>query len=123
MPIFLSALIADPIKAALSAFAVVAALALLATGTALHFAHAKIDTQNRTIGQLQGTVVFQNDRINHFNGLAVAAQKRARTAREAATAAHARDEATIAGLLGRPLQTDPTKACEAADAAILEFAK
>jgi hypothetical protein len=84
---------------------------------------ATVARLNRSLGQMQGAVTLQNDSINNYKGLADAAVKRAKAAQEASTRAHAGDAATIAALLAKPVETDPAKACAAADTLILETIK
>lgn len=101
---------------------VVAGLALLVMGAMYHVSQNRVAAANRTIGQLKGTVEFQNNRVTAFEAAVAAAQKRAAAAVKAVDAAHAKDEQTITALLNRPY-APPELACKAADDLLLEYAK
>ncbi len=71
-----------------------------------------------TVGQLKGSLDFQNDAVTRLGTETAAAQKVAKAAQEASRRSHASDAATVAQFLSAPIQTDPIKACEAADEAL-----
>lgn len=101
---------------------VAAGIALLVLGAMFHFSQNRVAAANRTIGQLNGTILFQNARITTFEAAVMSAQKRAAAATKVADAKQAAGERTITELLNRPL-APPELACKAADDVLLEFAR
>src|SRR5258708_3074661 len=76
-----------------------------------------------TVGQLKGSLEFQNLQVGVEGEKTLTAQKAARAAIDAARAAHAGDDAQIAAIAALPVETDLAAACKAADDAIMEFIK
>jgi hypothetical protein len=76
-----------------------------------------------TVGQLKGSLDFQNHMVSDLGTKTAAAQALVRAAQKAARTAHSGDDALVAALVAKPVETDPVKACAAADAAILENIK
>ncbi len=72
-----------------------------------------------TVGQLKGSLEFQNMAVEDLGKKSAEATSRAQGAVAAAAAAHAGDGALVAALLSKPVQTDLALACKAADDAIL----
>lgn len=79
--------------------------------------------KEHAIANLQSAIQDQNTSIEKYQTLVKAAQASAQAAIKIAQARAAKDKATIADLLARPLAATPEAACKAADDAILEFAK
>lgn len=106
----------------------VVALGIAAAGAALSVSEYRIHTlteslaqANRAIGQLQSSIKNQNAGIEATVKAAQSALRLSQAAQKAAQARHAGDAATIAALRARRLETDPAKACEAADGIIHQF--
>lgn len=120
---FLSVLTSKP--AAL--IADIAVLILLVVAGALwltnHSLDARLTTATNSIGQLKGSLDFQNLQVSQLGKASAAAKKQAQAAVAAATAAHAGDDARVAAILAAPVPSDPAQACEAADQSIREFFK
>ncbi len=79
----------------------------------------EVTSAQNTVGQLKGSLEFQNMAVQDLGNKSAQAAARAQGAIEASRAAHAGDAAAIAALVSKPVQTDPLLACSAADAAIL----
>jgi hypothetical protein len=114
----LTSKLAGPIA---TAVAIALAIALIVSKAETADLSHRLDTATNTIGQLKGSLDFQNRMVSDLGTKTAAAQKLARSLTEASRRQHAGDAATVAALLAKPVQTDPVKACAAADAAILEL--
>lgn len=100
--------------------AVVAGFVILAMGLALHFQGNRLASANRTIGQLQGTIQNQNAQVDAWKAAGDRAGRTARATLAEAKKQKAADEKHMTSILNRPIPADPTIACRAADALILE---
>lgn len=99
-------------------------LALVLLGSRLQLANSRlaVERQARSITQLQGTILNQNDTIAKFQAEMVAKLKVSQAALKVARTAGAKTDKTIADLRSRVLPVAPGEAaCKAADALILEF--
>jgi hypothetical protein len=76
-----------------------------------------------TVGQLNGSLDFQNRMVSDLGTKTAASQKLVRALQAASALAHAGDAAQAAALVAAPVETDLAKACAAADQHILENIK
>jgi hypothetical protein len=76
-----------------------------------------------TVGQLKGSLDFQNHMVSDLGTKTAAAQKAVKALLAASALAHAGDAAKAAVLVAAPVETDLVKACAAADQHILENIK
>jgi len=85
----------------------------------------RLEAQNVLLGAnvltLEGAVETQNQKTRDFAALVNVTIKSSQEALRAALAGRSDRDATIADLLARPLETNPERACLAADTLILEF--
>lgn len=102
---------------------VVLAIALLGAKMETAAQSRLLTASQNTIGQLKGSLEFQNMAVEDLGKKSAEAKARADGAIAAAGAAHAGDGALVAALLSAPAQTDPVLACKAADDAILRSIK
>ncbi len=123
MEAILSVLTSRP--AALAAEVAMVVLVIALTVTRLEIAdrdHQIVSAQN-TIGQLKGSLEFQNMAVEDLGKKSAQAAARAQGAIESSRAAHSGDAAMVAALLAKPIQTDPLLACQAADKSIMDMIK
>jgi hypothetical protein len=111
----LTSKLAGPIAMAV---AIALAIALIVSKAETADLSRRLDTATATIGQLKGSLDFQNHMVSDLGTKTATAQKLARSLTDAARAAHASDAATAAALISKPVESDPVKACEAADASL-----
>lgn len=80
---------------------------------------SQLTVATNTVGQLKGSLEFQNQAVEDLGKKSAAATARAQSLLQASQAAHAGDVAQAAALVAKPVETDPVLACKAADQAIL----
>lgn len=114
----LTSKVAGPIATACAAVLLVMCLSLWLEKGSLE---RQLTTATNTVTQLKGSLAFQNLQVSQLGAQSAAAEARAKKLLAASQAAHAGDDAKVAALLAAPVQTDPAKACEAADKLIYEF--
>lgn len=121
MPIvaFLTGKIAGPLFVVISA-ALAFSLIIAVTLNSVHV--REITRLTATIGQLKGSLAFQNQMVSQLGAQSAAAQAKARSLTAASRQAHAGDAAVAAALVAKPVETDPVLACKAADDTIQGFA-
>jgi hypothetical protein len=83
----------------------------------------QLSTAEDTIGQLKGSLDFQNRMVSDLGTKTAVAQALVKAAQKAARTAHSGDAALVATLVAKSVETDPVLACKAADDAILEHIK
>ena len=106
-----------------SLIAVSLAIALSVSAIQKGVLSRQLTAAQNSIGQLKGSLDFQNHMVSDLGTKTAAAQKLTRAALAASAKAHSNDAAQVAALVAAPVETDPVKACSAADAAILENIK
>jgi hypothetical protein len=111
----LTSKLAGPIA---TAVAVALAIALIVAKAENADLSHRLDTATSTIGQLNGSIDFQNHMVTDLGAKTAAAQKLAKSLTDASRQAHAGDAATATALAAKPVESDPVKACAAADAAL-----
>lgn len=123
MPLILSVLTgrAVPLVAGIALAVLLTVIALLSWN--IHSLNNRLAGANRTIGQLQGTILNVNAQVDEWKAAGDKASKAALATLQASRKASAAAEAKIAAALARPAPTDPTLACKAADDLILEVIK
>lgn len=102
---------------------VVLAIALIGAKMETAALSRQLGRATNTIGQLKGSLDFQNKVVSDLGTKTAAAQKLARGLVAASAAAHAGDTEKAAALVAAPVEIDLAKACAAADTAILENIK
>ena len=127
MPVLLqtlfSALTSKPAALLAEIAVVVLVIAVASSKIEISVLNRQLTAAQNTVGQLKGSLEFQNMAVEDLGKKSAEAAARAQGAIDAARAAHAGDAATIAALVTKPVQSDPVLACKAADAAILENVK
>ncbi len=123
MEAILSVLTSKP--AALLAWAATVSLVIVLSAFAIQKGELRREnaTLLNTVGQLKGSLDFQNQAVTHLGTETAAAQKVAKAAQAAAAKAHANDATQAAALVAAPVETDLVKACAAADQHIMENIK
>lgn len=126
MEAILSVLTSKP--AALLAWAATVSLAIALSVFAVQKGELRREnaTLLNTVGQLKGSLDFQNDAVTRLGTETAAAQKVAKAAQEASGRAHAGDAAAVAALLSQASNSgsvSPMEACIAADKSILDTIK
>lgn len=111
-----------PLTAKVAALAIALAVGVVSVSAYhIHSLTTRLDTANRTIGQLQGSIKAQNAQVDAWKASADATAARATAARKAAQDRHAGDLAAIAAIRGRRPTADPVQACKDADDLIHQF--
>lgn len=127
MPVILKTafdvLTSKPVALLAEAAVVVLVIALLGAKMETAAQGRLLTASQNTVGQLKGSLEFQNMAVEDLGKKSAEAAARAQGAIAAAGAAHAGDGALVAALLSKATQTDPALACKAADDAILENIK
>lgn len=111
-------------KIAALAYALCVVLLSVAAGVMLiqrNDARAQVTTLTNTVGQLKGSLEFQNQMVQQEADLGTKKQKAAQSALQAATAAAKAADMRIAEIAALPVAQEPVQACLAnsADDALL----